>query len=53
MTCPRSYSLVAVPELEKLIHTAGGQRVVDKTDLDAWIDQNKNQQSEERNDVEN
>lgn len=44
----------AVPELEKLIHTAGGQRVVDKTDLDNWIDNNKNNQmSEEREDVEN
>lgn len=30
-----------VPELERLIHVAGGQRVVDKQDLDNWIENNK------------
>ena len=34
----------AVPELESLIHDAGGQRVVDRNDLDAWIEENKQNQ---------
>ena len=31
----------SVPKLEGLIHDAAGEKVVDKNDLDAWIDHNK------------
>lgn len=35
----------SVPELESLIHDAAGEKVVDKNDLDAWIDRNKEMQN--------
>lgn len=36
----------SVPELEGLIHDAAGEKVVDKNDLDAWIDRNKESQQQ-------
>lgn len=33
--------LRSVPELEKLIHEAGGECFVDRVDLDDFIDRNK------------
>ena len=31
----------AIPELELLIHEIGGKKVVDKFDLDKWVEEQK------------